>query len=494
MEDKAKDINKNAGVTVKSILEIIEYLDRPEFERLQSVEPEALSELASHLDVLILAKLRLFAAVSQWILSLPSDERQKIVSELIERIDGREIARALESIITAIRITLEENPQVEEALSAKATDFLNTLDFGKARVGVTTAGDALFSIGERVVEQISKNPVAIANLVGFIPPVINGLLRVAARFAESLSLPEEVFASAIFNTISAIDTAVFANLVNSIAARINELHTGNIVLGWDEREFKKVSYDFLSGLVENLDVELLASSIIALGEDVSDLLDSFIKVCVTDPAAVSALVGALIEISAIAIKVYSLALEEFLALPETFFEEALSRARKAYDPAQIARLANSFSSMAKRFHDADPGFYAEFAGKFIDDLDLESALSAVAAVFSSYLNAFSERISRDELLSPDKTGEIANRAMRRYNSAFSKKEMDGGEYLARFVANLDKDELIRTSENVCFAVLKAYESDPEKVAGVLKPYIITAFKILWRTLTGRLRKIFKLNQ
>lgn len=490
MENDSGSMSGNTSVAGKYLREIVEHLDRKEFEQLQSDDPEALVKLASHLDVLILARLRLMESVSRYVLSLPREERERITSALIERIDGREIAVAFESVITAIRIALEENPQVGESLSVKLRDFLSTLDFGKARVGVATAAEVLFSLAERAAEEISKNPVVMANLVGLAPPLINGILRVARRVSESLSLPEEVLASAVFNTIYAIDTTTLAELVNALAARINELHAGNIVLGWDEREFKKVSFDFLSNLAENLDMDLLASSITALGEDASDLLDSFLKVCVSEPATASALAGALLELTTLAAKIASIALEEFLALPESFFEEAVSRAREVYDPAELARVANGISSLVRRFHDVDPEFHLEFAVKFVDNLDLESISSAAGAVFTSYLNAFISRISRDEFLSPEKAGEIASSALRRYNLAFSKKDRDGYEYLSRFIAELDGNELMRTSENVCSAVLRAFEKDPEKVAGIFKPFITTAFKILWRMLTGRFEKLF----
>jgi len=490
LEDNSKKAADFRQISPQRLTEVVELLDRQTFDLLLSGDPENLLEITSRLDALFLVKLRFLASASQYLISLPPQQRTSVARKIAERIDGREIARSLESVIHALRLVLEEDPQIRELISEKIADFLDAPDFGKLRVGITAASENLFALVEQAVERIAQDPVTVANLVGIVPPLVNGFLRVTSHLAKSLSLPEEVLASAIFNIILAINTEVLADLINGLSAKINEIHTGNVILGGDEREFRKVSYDFLVSLTENIDIDSVSNALIALGEDASDFFESIIRVISVHPEVASSFARALVEIQALTVKAASSALEELSGLPDSFFEETVSHMREFADPSVIARLANNVFILLDRMYRADKMFHYEFASKVIDDLDLGNIASVSSEFIGAYVNTLASRIFADGLFSPEKGSEIVNEALKRYDEAAKSGKLRG-ELLPRFFAGLDKDELARASSNVCSAMWNAYERDPEKFTEFLKPFLLTGFKIVWKSLIARLKKISK---
>jgi len=240
------------------------------------------------------------AGVSVALAELPPDQREAALGAWAGGLDARRAAGALNAVCELVLTVRRDAPgalggarpeapggarpgalggalggarpeaRVEARAEARGVDWdalLDEVDFGRLREALLYLSGRGRAAVEPVLARLLSDPVAIANLVGLVPHVLNDGLGLAEQAVARLELPDEVLASAVFNVLRALDLGAAARLLGDAAQTVNALHRGSATLGLEEPAFVAVFSELLDGLLDQLDAEAVARAAVALGED-----------------------------------------------------------------------------------------------------------------------------------------------------------------------------------------------------------------------------------
>lgn len=425
---------------------------------------ELLLELGKQLNNFTLDILRDFIARlgkdldTEKLKQLPS-AYAPLVNQLL--LEDRE---ALDALIAGIGAVAERMMEAGERAWRK---IWNTADFGKIRVGLTA------HLEERRAELDGEpgllNPVAISNLLGVVPPLANYILRVITRTLQSLNLPAEILANAVFQLLEDIDMAEMGGLVNALAGLVINLHRGNLVLGRDEPRFKAVLERVSRELVDNVDGEAFREMLTALKEDgavIGQVLSGYVYATPESTAraarALYLAVGALLRSAAEHLRRFSELPPEAVAAMDAYFEEAV-------DPRELARVINYNAVLLNKAFDARPDLLAGFTAKLLAGLDTEALAEAGKKMALQVRDAALADPAVKAALEPEAVAERINAALAALNAFAWRNPGMMADKAARVLATVNVDDLVLAASEVAGAAFAALRKHPEVIGKVARP-------------------------
>ncbi len=432
---------------------------------------ELLLELGKQLNNFTLDILRDFIARmgkdldTERLKELPS-AYAPLVNQLL--LEDRE---ALDALIAGIGAVAERMMQAGERIWRK---IWNTADFGKIRVGLTA------HLEERRAELEGEpgilNPVAVSNLLGVVPPLANYLLRVITRTLQSLNLPAEILANAVFQLLEDMDMAEMGGLVNALAGLVTALHRGNLVLGRDEPRFKAVLERVSRELVDNVDGEALREMLVALKEDgavIGQVLSGYVYATPESTArtarALYLAVGALLRSAAEQMRRFSDLPPEAVAAMDAYFEEAV-------DPRDLARVLNYNAVLLNKAFDARPDLLGSFLGKLLAGLDTEALAEAGKKMALQARDAALADPTLKAALEPEAIGERINAALAAFNAFAWRNPGLMADKAARALAVVNVDDLVLAASEVGAAAFAALRKHPEVIGKIARPLLARVAK------------------
>ncbi len=382
-----------------------------------------------------------------------------LVNELL--LDDRE---ALDGLIAGIGSLAEEMMQVSERAWRK---IWNTADFGKIRVGITR------HLEERRAELAGEagllNPVAISNLLGVVPPLANFTLRVLARTLQSLNLPAEILANAIFQLLEDIDMAEMGGLVNALAGFVTALHRGNLVLGRDEPRFKEVLGRVSRDLVDNVDGEAFKGMLVALKEDGQVIGSVLADYVYATPESTVQLARAMYLGVGAALRATAEMCRRFSELPEEAVGAIIDAYEETVDMREVGRIINCGAAYMNKVYEARPGEMGRHLGKLLASLDNEELAAMAKAAFLETKKFVLADPAIGAALEPEAVGAMINRGLAAFNG-FARENPD---LIAKKVTGtlnaLDTAELGLAFKALVWPLAKAVLKDTDVVWNAVKP-------------------------
>ncbi|NPV58028.1 MAG: hypothetical protein HPY75_00025 [Actinobacteria bacterium] len=376
---------------------------------------------------------------------------------------------ALDALIAGIGAAAERMMQAGERTWRK---IWNTADFGKIRVGLTAHLEARRA--ELDGEPGLLNPVAISNLLGVVPPLANYTLRVITRALQSLNLPAEILANAVFQLLEDIDMAEMGGLVNALAGLVTALHRGNLVLGRDEPRFKGVLERVTRELVDNVDGEAFREMLVALKEDgavIGQVVSGYIYATPESTAQVARAlylaVGAALRSAAEHMRRFSELPSEAVAAMDAYFEEAV-------DPRELARIINYNAVLLNKALDARPDLLPGFMAKLLASLDNEALAEAGKKIALQLSDAALSDPAVKAALEPEAVGERINAALAAFNAFAWRNPGLLAEKAERVLATINVDELVLAGSELAAAAFTALRRHPEVIGKAVKPVMAKA--------------------
>ncbi len=357
-----------------------------------------------------------------------------LINELL--LEDRE---ALDSLLAGLGSLAES---VLAALGPALKKVGNTADFGKVRVGVT--GHLERRRQELSGEPPIFNPVALSNLLGVVPPLVNYLLRVLTRALQGLKLPAEILANAIFQLLEDIDQAEIGGLVNALSDFVITLHRGNLVLGGEEPRFKDVLRRVSRRTTDVVDGEKLREALIALGEDgkvVSEVVSEYLYATPESTAQVAAVLYAAVNA---ALRATAEFLRRFAELPPEGMERMVAHYRERIDPRELARVVNYNAAILNKAFQVAPGLAGETVGEFLAALDRERVAEAGKALLFQFREALLSDPGMRAALQPEALGKRMTTALAAFNRRLGENPGVMAENAARTLLAVDGAELRRT--------------------------------------------------
>lgn len=319
----------------------------------------------------------------------------------------------------------------------------NTADLGKVRVGLTEH----FERRRRELQGESPtfNPVALSNLLGVVPPLVNYLIRVLTRTLEGMKLPAEILANAVFQLLEDIDQAEIGGLANALSDFVVTLHRGNLLLGRDEPRFKDVLRRVSRRVVDGVDGERLREALVALGEDgrvVGEVLSEYLY---TTPEATARVAGVLYAAVNAALRGTAEFLRRFAELPPEGVERMVSYYRETFRPREAARVVNYNAAILNKAFQAAPDLAVETFGEFLAALDREQVAAVGKALFLQAREALLSDPGMRAALQPEALGERINLVLAAFNRRLGEDPGIMAEKVARTLKAVDGLELRRAA-------------------------------------------------
>lgn len=419
-------------------------------------------------------------------------EEARSVAEGVERLeralsqwDGRAAAERANYRSMVMMAAHAESPDMARGAFGSIEDAMSGTDFGKLREAVTAALGYLTRVAEKSIEEATANPVIIANLIGIVPAAANSIIEMLLVLLESVELPPEILASALFNTVTALDAEKLGKVLSVMSEQVESLHAGNLILGGDGPRLRAVSTEFAKRVLDNLDIDAAAGALVALGEDVEALSGSLVELAARDPRAVRAIARASSSVAGSMTRAVSAALDEAAAWPDELLVELARIDREHSDAAEAGRAVDSLVTLALRYREANPDANREMLTDLLRAVNterLELVLKGAAAdLGQAALANPGVRIA----LEPEEVGRRISGMLADFNRAAERGRF--AEYLSRMAGAIDPEELGAAVRNGTLGMADAVFSS----AGLVRSILRTAAAGAWKLASGVFRLIFE---
>ncbi|MGQ9757896.1 MAG: hypothetical protein ACUVRX_07015 [Actinomycetota bacterium] len=302
---------------------------------------------------------------------------------------------------------------VLQAMGSALKKAGNTADFGKVRVGLSEHLERRRS--ELSGEPPLANPVALSNLLGVVPPLVNYFLRVLTRVLQGLKLPAEILANAVFQLLEDIDQAEVGGLVNALSDFVIILHRGNLLLGRDEPRFKDVLRRVSRRTVDAVEGKKLREALMALGEDgrvVGEVLSEYLY---ATPESTAQVAGVMYTAVNAALRATVEFLRRFAELPPEGVERMVSLYQEAFQPRELARVVNYNAAILNKAFQAAPDLAGETLREILSGLDREEVAGAGRAILLQAKDALFADPGVQAALQPEALAGRINTALVAFN-------------------------------------------------------------------------------
>ena len=446
-------------------------------------DPELTRELFMSLPNLLKAHDTLVVNLAGYLQGLPVEERTALIREVIGGLDGKTAAEATNAASQLWMDIHRENPELAAELFPALEEGFASTDFGKLREAVTALIDYSTQVAEKCIELSTDNPIIIANLIGILPPLINGMIKVVSSALENIDLPPEIIASALFNIMQAVDTAELGKVINGAASMANALHEGNLVLGGDDYRFRAVFSDFAGSLLANVDTDEVASAVVALGEDTEVIISTLTELLCRDPELHLRLVSVGISLENILIRAVSNSLLELQKMPDEAFSQ-MGEEIKRVDAAEVGRMLNSFVGLSTRLQEANPSLRQDLILDTLSVIDREQFGAAAKRMSLDMVEVARKDPGLREALEPEAVAEKINQAMATFNSSTASGPGAISDYLSKLVAAIDTEELEVAAGTVTTITSDVALASAGVALALLKPAVSVAWR-MFKSLAGK---------
>ncbi len=464
MSDKKTEsgVEAQAGATREAVRRFLAGLEPESLELAFSADPELTRRtVLSALDI-DMAIARVIRIICEYLHGLSPEERSEVLEGYLSRVDGSQIAAAANAWSElAVRVH-RERPDLLETLYPQIDTVFRETDFGKGREALTVALDYFTASTARSIEAMMANPVVIANIVGAIPPLANSILRIVSVVLKELNLPSEVLASALLNTLSALDAEELGGLLTAVSSLVMDVHAGDRVLGGEEPRLRAVFADFMKRVLENVDYTEATGAVVALAEELEVMSGVMVELVARDPEMVVLTTGMGARLQGVVAQALSGALGEMAAWPDELLV-SVGEELAAADTVEIGRAVDSAVTLAIRLRENNPDLNRRLLAGALRGINTERLELCLSAAATDFKEALLENQGVRQALEPEEVGRRINDALAKFNASPAARPGAIMDYLSGVLAVVDTGELDRAVRVVLHGMLEAVLSSGERV-------------------------------
>ncbi|MHB8781652.1 MAG: hypothetical protein ACYC55_09760 [Candidatus Geothermincolia bacterium] len=349
-----------------------------------------------------------------------------------------------------------------------------TADFGKIRVGLTE-----YFEGRRAAldgEWDIFDPVMLANLLGTAPSLLNYILRIVARTLAGLNLPAEVLANAIFQLLEDLDPKEIGGLLDSLAAFVNTLHAGNLVLGRDEPKFKEVLTRVGKNVYASTDRDQLKRMAIALGEDGKVIGDVLAEYFFSTPERTASLARGIHIALNHGIRMAATGTTKFSELPAPVLARMAADLESEFEARELGKVINSLVVFTNKLAGENPDLISELLRKMLGTVDIAQCGTLAKTVILSGRDAALADPGISALLQPEAIGGAINTGLTAFNRYSALKPEAIGPAISDTLAAVDPAELNKAATILVRQVVDAMLANTAILKAVVKPIIGGCFR------------------
>jgi hypothetical protein len=483
----AKDPDKDKAAQVDRTREALRAF-------LAAIEPEVL-ELALKGDadltreaiekgyLIDMAVVRAVRIEAELLLEMDPDERLEVLNKHISAVDGSQVAsmfNACSALLMKLRV---ESPDLVQAAFPAFEEVLTQTDFGKMREATAAFAEYFTVYMTHLIEVMTQNPVVVANIAGMVPPLLNSLLKILSVFLENLGLPPEILASALFNTISAIDAEELGHLITMASRTTIDIHAGNYILGGSEPRSRAVMTDFAKRVLDNVDDEATNGAIVALAEEMEVIAGVLFELVARDPDRALLLARTAAEIHNVIARTASNALSEAAAWPDELLVK-MGEAARGLDPSEVGRALDLAVTLALRMREANPELHGELLAGVLQNINTERLEVLVNSMTADLKQALLSNAGVRKALEPEEMGRRLNDALVRFNRSGASKPGAIRDYMTKLLGEVETGELERAARTISHGFMDAMLASSERMKAMLRLGLSNAVRFVRLVVKG----------
>lgn len=349
-------------------------------------------------------------------------------------------------------------------------------DFGKLRAALTEHLEARME--ELQGEAEIEHPVALINIMGMLNPLLNFLLRAASRGLERVNLPPENFAYALFRVMEDVDPKELGTVLNNLAAIVNSLHRGDLILGEGEPYSKEVLVRLMRALYENLDGEELRQAAAFLGADgrmAGALVSDF--VFGTEERAL-AFVNGLLGAANVLIRNAAEYTGRLNGLSPRAVQRMAEGLEGGLEARELGRALASLTALFNRAAAAHPDMVAGVLKEMLAPLEAEQAALALKTLLLQAKEAVLADPDLGAALAPAAVGRAVNAGLDSFDRLSREKHAFLSAGLSQVLKAVDEDGLSRALSGLVAQLVDAALDNAGIVKALIKPVISGSFRYL----------------
>ena len=399
-------------------------------------------------------------------------ELERLASRLVveDEESRQQLAEAVGQQVNGVLRAVRErglSADTHEAVRDLAARLNEQVDFGLLRDTVERRAEDLGPLAADVARIIASDPVAMANLLGILPTLVNASLRVTRQCLAALGMPAEVKASAVFALLGQLDTEAVAQVINLLSSLVVELHEGNLVLGGTEPRLREVFTRLTESVLDDVDKERAALLVVALAEDLEVIAASLGDVAWRDPDLLFHIVAAMMSSVHAVMRGLTDAAGRLQQLPDEAVDQLTATIDEHLEAQTVARLINGVVALTERLLERHPQLPEKVADQLGEVLD-GRRLVGVSRKLLGPLVARAWRAGGGATgLTPAALGEALSAAVQHYNRSSSDDPDRVGKGLTEVVDQLDARQLEQALERTLSQVGATLARRPELVLAVV---------------------------
>ena len=440
---------------------------------------------------LLMSVAALSAALSDYVSGLPEEDRRELLTEVMSGLDGARLAESMNSVSVLLLKMRDEKAQLDEPIAVAIGAFMENADFGKTREAFEWWTKLVTSMTCGAIDLMMENPVLTANIVGMLPPLANTLIRVFAKFVDSMDLPAEILASALFNIIEELDAEEIGRGLTAVARQVNSLHEGNKVLGGEEPRFRAVFSGFMSRMLDETDPAQVAAMLVAIAEDVETMAGVLSGIAARDDEMMLTFARTGAQLTEVIARTLTGMFIEMGKVPPATLERIGSEMLDSMDPSEIGRAVNAWVDLGLAFREASPDFDTLFLERVFSRLDFERLELLFAGSMVDVARAARSSPALMRSLEPEQVGRRVNDALRAFNSSVSSAAAVR-DYIARVMSAIDTRELSDATSKLAKGLTEGMLANAEKGEVILKSSMSAAWSVarfVFGRITDKLRSL-----
>lgn len=275
-----------AELTREAMRRLMAGLEPESLELALKGDPELSRQAIASAFNVEMAYVRAIKVLCEYMDGLSEEERSALLDTHLQGFDGSAFAAATNTWSELAMKVREERPDLAEVVFPAIDAIFKETDFGKGREALTAVIEYSTACMIHTIEVMMENPVVVANIVGIVPPLVNSLLKIISVGLEKMNLPPEILASALFNTLTALDAEELGRILTTASRMAIDLHAGNYILGGEEPRFRAVFTDFMKRMLDNVDNVATTGAVVALAEDLEVVAGVMVELIARDPEMV----------------------------------------------------------------------------------------------------------------------------------------------------------------------------------------------------------------
>jgi hypothetical protein len=466
-KDAGKKAAAQAEQTRESIRQFLAGLEPESLELALSGDPGLTREAIESSYMVEMACFQVIKVFCEYLDGLSPEERSAVLERHIQAFDGSAVAAATNAWSALAMKVHEERPDLVEATFPAIDSIFKDTDFGKGREALSGLLDYFTKYMTYAIEVMMENPVVIANIVGIIPPLVNSMIKIVSVGLEKTNLPPEILASALFNTLTALDAEELGRVMTTMSRMIVDLHAGNYILGHDEPRLRAVFTDFMKRVLDNVDNVATTGALVAVAEDAEVIAGVLVELTARDPEMVVLMAKAAASVHNIIARIIANGLSETAAWPDELLVR-VGEEMRATDTVEVGRAIDSAVTFALRLHETNPWLHSHLLTGALQEINTERLELLLGAASLDIKEAMLANPGIRRALEPEEIGRRLNERLVRFNNSAAGRPGGIRDYVTRMLSVVETEELEKAARTVSEGMMDATLATGARVRMLLK--------------------------